>query len=205
MKYIYKNKSFFITYFYCNLLKLISNIQLILVLSVVFLYVSPQVYALKEFVNDEYNIKFQYPEDWMQLQYTTSKEFEVEYDRIYLPELWMEVKINDYENMQIILYTDMPNLKEFVKTIKKEVIYDPIVENNIQDIKYMNQTGLQSAIINTNHLDPLTGLSFNLDYILFDKNGVGYAIKYVSTPQNTDKYLNNVLNITNQIMSDISK
>ena len=133
------------------------------------------------------------------------KEFEVEYDRIYLPELWMEVKINDYENMQIILYTDVPNLKEFVKIIKKEVLYDPRADNHIRDIKYMNNTGLQYAIINTNHQDPFTGLYFNLDYILFAKNEIGYAIKYVSEPHNTHKYLNNVLNITNQIISNISK
>ena len=28
-----------------------------------------QVYALKEYVNDEYNIKFHYPEEWMQISY----------------------------------------------------------------------------------------------------------------------------------------
>jgi hypothetical protein len=69
----------------------------------------------------------------------------------------------------------------------------------------MNQTGLQSAIVNTNYQDPFTGLSFNLDYILFAKNEIGYAIKYVSEPHNTDKYLDNVLNITNQILNNISR
>lgn len=164
-----------------------------------------QVYALKQYTNEEYNIKFQYPEEWMQLSYIPSKEFEIEYDKIYLPELWMDVKNNAYENMQIILYTDEPNSKEFVKIIKKEVLYDPRTDFHIQDITYMTQTGLQSAMIYINYQDPLTGLSFNRDYILFANDGIGYAIKYVSEPHNTDKYLDNVLNITNQIINNISR
>jgi hypothetical protein len=69
------------SHFYCNLLKLISNIHFVLVLSVVLLYVYPQVYALKDYINDEYKIQFQYPDEWQILDFADQDQVvEIEND-----------------------------------------------------------------------------------------------------------------------------
>jgi hypothetical protein len=96
----------------------------------VLLYVYPQVYALKEYINDEYKIQFQYPDEWQILDFDDQDPVvEIENDiRIDLLLLRTEQKEGDYQIGEPVIviqvYPDLDDLKQLSKQVKKELLKD---------------------------------------------------------------------------------
>jgi hypothetical protein len=201
------------SHFYCNLLKLISNIHFILVLSVVLLYVYPQVYALKEYINNEYKIHFQYPDEWQILDFADQDQVvEIENDiRIDLLLLRTEQKEGDYQigepAILIQVYPDLDDLKQLSKQVKLELLKDNLYD--IVDYK-KNYIGDNEYINITSKTTPEFYLAKLIETDLLYHNGnTGYRISYdVSTDlatknTNNQRIMNHILeNITQSISNN---
>ena len=132
---------------------IISIIQIsfsILVLVFVLISVCQQVYALKEYVNDEYDIRFQYPDHW-QIIDQDDKVVEIEDEiRIDLLFLRTEQKEAAYKPgdpaIGVQVYPNIDNLKQLSKQVIKEMIkenfYDVIdyKKKYIGNTEYLNIT-----------------------------------------------------------------
>ncbi|MGD1835006.1 MAG: hypothetical protein ACPKQO_04725 [Nitrososphaeraceae archaeon] len=159
-----------------------------------------------EFVNEEFDIKFEYPDGWKLISYE-NKTSGIEYDKIgivsFNPVPDPTVKHNF---VQLDIYTDMPNLEQFVKTVKKELISNNNAEIQIQDIvKYSEY--VVGIYANYTPILKQSGLSSDIQervYWLFQRDGIGYNLSFSLPPFLYDKHLNPILSIPSQIINNFT-
>ena len=138
----------------------IYNITLgiLLVISFILLgfsFLLSNIYA-KEYVNEEFGIKFEYPNGW---ELTTAKEnlssFNAEYEETLLANFHADPDPNIFNFVSLVAYTNMTNPDEFLNIFKKELNEKTNIE--ILDIKKYNNIRWQSTIlIKTIHTPLLT-------------------------------------------------
>jgi hypothetical protein len=191
----------------------IYNITLgiLLVISFILLgfsFLLSNIYA-KEYVNEEFGIKFEYPNGW---ELTTAKEnlssFNAEYEETLLANFHADPDPNIFNFVSLVAYTNMTNPDEFLNIFKKELNEKTNIE--ILDIKKYNNIRWQSTIlIKTIHTPLLTkserdfaslpSTPNEITYILFYKDGTGYRITYSLPLDIAYKYQDDVLSIVSQI------
>jgi hypothetical protein len=163
----------------------------------------------KEYVNEEFGIKFEYPNGW---ELTTAKEnlssFNAEYEETLLANFHADPDPNIFNFVSLVAYTNMTNPDEFLNIFKKELNEKTNIE--ILDIKKYNNIRWQSTIlIKTIHTPLLTKSERDFaslpstpnekTYILFYKDGTGYRITYSLPLDIAYKYQDDVLSIVSQI------
>jgi hypothetical protein len=163
----------------------------------------------KEYVNEEFGIKFEYPNGW---ELTTAKEnlssFNAEYEETLLANFHADPDPNIFNFVSLVAYTNMTNPDEFLNIFKKELNEKTNIE--ILDIKKYNNIRWQSTIlIKTIHTPLLTkserdfaslpSTPNEITYILFYKDGTGYRITYSLPLDIAYKYQDDVLSIVSQI------
>jgi hypothetical protein len=166
----------------------------------------------KEFINEEFNIKFDYPDEWKSLK-PEKANFGIDYDKkpiaIFYPDPNPAVEFNF---VSLTVYTNMANLDQFEKTIRKELLTDEEAKQDILDIKkYKLNSGVLFVLIDTLYTPILTGVmsqftapSDERNYILFHKDNIGYNIAFSMPKEIENKYANNIHTIMNQIQGNIT-
>jgi hypothetical protein len=166
----------------------------------------------KEFINEEFGIKFNYPDEW---ELTTANEnlssFHAEYDAILLANFHADPDPNIFNFVSLAAYTNMTNSDEFLKIIKKELNINDKANIEILDIKkYNNIRGDSTMSIKTMHTPLLTkserdfaslpsSLPNEITYILFYEDGTGYKITFSFPLDIAYKYQDDVFSIVPQI------
>jgi hypothetical protein len=166
----------------------------------------------KEFINEEFGIKFDYPDEW---ELTRANEnlssFHAEYDEIVLANFHADPDPNIFNFVSLAAYTNMTNSDEFLKIIKKELNTNDKANIEILDIKkYNNIRGDSTMSIKTMHTPLLTkserdfaslpsSSSNEITYILFYEDGTGYKITFSFPLDIAYKYQDDVFSIVPQI------
>ncbi len=168
------------------------------------------VYA-KEYVNEEFGIKFEYPDEW---KLTTANEnlssFHAEDDEILLANFHADPDPIIFNFVSLAVYANMTNPDEFLKLIKKELNTIETANIEILDMKkYNNIRGESTMLIKTMYTPLLTKSERNFaslppspnerTYILFYEDGTGYKITYSFPSDIAYKYQDDVLSIVYQI------
>lgn len=187
----------------------IYTIILVLVICFVFLGLSSNVYA-KEYVNEKYDIKFEYPDEW---ELTTTNEtvsFFGEYERILLANFYPDPDPNISNFVSLTIYTNITNPDNFLKIVRNELNTDDIDEKGDTKIlnikKYKNIRGDSTLLIKTIYTPKLIELPGDLDpsheertYMFFHEDGIGYKIIYSLPLDIAYKYQDDVFSIAQQI------
>jgi hypothetical protein len=186
---------------------------ILLVISFVLLgfsFLLSNVYA-KEYVNEEFGIKFEYPDEW---KLTTANEnlssFHAEDKEILLTNFYANPDPSIFNFVSLAAYTNMTNPNEFLKTIKKELDTNEKANIEILDMKkYNNVRGEPTILIKTIHTPLLTKSERDfvslisspneITYILFHKDRTGYKITYSFSLELAYKYQDDVFSIVSQI------
>ena len=136
------------------------TLAILLVTSFVLLglsFLSYNAYA-KEYVNEEFEIKFEYP-DKSELT-TVNKNlssFHAEYDEIPLANFYADSDPNLFNFVSLTAYTNTTNPDEFLKVIKKELNTNEKATIEILSIKkYTNVRGESTLLIKTIYSPKLT-------------------------------------------------
>ena len=167
------------------------------------------VYA-KEYVNEEFGIKFEYPDEW---KLTTANEnlssFHAEDDEILLANFHADPDPSIFNFVSVAAYTNMTNPDEFIETFKKGLDTKEKATIEILDIKKYTNVRAQSTIliktINTSlQTESLSDFaspssSNEITYILFYEDKTGYKITYSLPTDIAYKYQDDVLSIVSQI------
>lgn len=189
------------------LFEIFGNIGLISVLIVMINGIN-QIDA-KEFINEEFNVKFVYPDEWKSEPLTGKKTttFGIEYDETIIAILDIDPKPPILNYLILTAYTNMASLDQFEKTIRQKLLTDEEVNHNILDINtyVQNDSGIPFVFIKTLYTPIMTGSlaqftsTIERDYLLFHKDNIGYEIMYSLTPDLQSKYADNIHNIIKQI------
>ena len=165
----------------------------------------------KEFINEEFGIKFDYPDEW---ELTRANEnlssFHAEYDEIVLANFHADPDPNIFNFVSLAAYTNMTNSDEFLKIIKKELNTNDKANIEILDIKkYNNIRGEPTMSIKTMHTPLLTKSERDfpslpsspneITYIIFYEDGTGYKITFSFPLDIAYKYQDDVFSIVPQI------
>ena len=165
----------------------------------------------KEFINEEFGIKFDYPDEW---ELTRANEnlssFHAEDDEILLANFHSDPDHNIFNFVSLEAYTNMTNSDEFLKIIKKELNTNDKANIEILDIKkYNNIRGDSTMSIKTMHTPLLTkserdfaslpSSPSEITYILFYEDGTGYKITFSFPLDIAYKYQDDVFSIVPQI------
>jgi len=187
--------------------------ETLLVISFVLLgfsFLLSNVYA-KVYVNKEYWIKFEYPDEW---KLTTENEnlssFNAEDDEILLANFHADPDPSIFNFVSVAVYANMTNPDEFLKLIKKELNTIETANIEILDMKkYNNIRGESTMLIKTMYTPLLTKSERDFaslppspnerTYILFYEDGTGYKITYSFPSDIAYKYQDDVLSIVSQI------
>ena len=187
--------------------------ETLLVISFVLLgfsFLLSNVYA-KVYVNEEFGIKFEYPDEW---KLTTANEnlssFHAEDDEILLANFYADPDPIIFNFVSLAVYANMTNPDEFLKLIKKELNTIETANIEILDMKkYNNIRGESTMLIKTMYTPLLTKSERNFaslppspnerTYILFYEDGTGYKITYSFPSDIAYKYQDDVLSIVYQI------
>ena len=175
-----------------------------------FSFLLSNVYA-KVYVNEEFGIKFEYPDEW---KLTTANEnlssFHAEDDEILLANFHADPDPSIFNFVSVAAYTNMTNPDEFLEIFKKELNTTKKANIEVLDIKkYTNVRGQPTILIKTTYTPIQTeslsdfasssSSSIEVTYILFYEDKTGYKITY-SLPTDIDyKYQDDVLSIVSQI------
>ena len=194
----------------------IYNITLgiLLVISFILLgfsFLLSNIYA-KEYVNEEFGIKFEYPNGW---ELTTAKEnlssFNAEYEETLLANFHADPDPSIFNFVSVAVYTNMTNPDEFLKIFKKELNTNEKTNIEILDTtKYTNVRGQSTLLIKTIYPSNQTesfsefassssSSSNEITYILFYEDETGYKITYSLPPDIAYKYQDDVFSIVSQI------
>ena len=185
--------------------------ETLLVISFVLLgfsFLLSNVYA-KVYVNEEFGIKFEYPDEW---KLTTANEnlssFHAEDDEILLANFHADPDPSIFNFVSLAAYTNMTNPDEFLEIFKKELNTTKKANIEVLDIKkYTNVRGQPTILIKTTYTpiqteslsDFASSSSNEVTYILFYEDKTGYKITY-SLPTNIAyKYQDDVFSIVSQI------
>ena len=187
--------------------------ETLLVISFVLLgfsFLLSNVYA-KVYVNEEFGIKFEYPDEW---KLTTANEnlssFHAEDDEVLLANFHADPDPIIFNFVSLAVYANMTNPDEFLKLIKKELNTIETANIEILDMKkYNNIRGESTMLIKTMYTPLLTKSERNFaslppspnerTYILFYEDGTGYKITYSFPSDIAYKYQDDVLSIVYQI------
>jgi hypothetical protein len=187
--------------------------ETLLVISFVLLgfsFLLSNVYA-KVYVNEEYGIKFEYPDEW---KLTTENEnlssFHAEDDEILIANFHADPDPSIFNFVSLAVYANMTNPDEFLKLIKKELNTNETANIEILDMKKFNNIRGESTILIKAMYTPLQTkserdfASFPQSpnermYILFYEEGNGYKITYSFPSDIAYKYQYDVLSIVFQI------
>ena len=186
--------------------------ETLLVISFVLLgfsFLLSNVYA-KEYVNEEFGIKFEYPDEW---KLTTANEnlssFHAEDDEILLANFHADPDPSIFNFVSLAVYANMTNPDEFLNIIKKELNTNEKANIEILDIKkYTNVRGQPTILIKTIYTPIQTeslsdfassSSSNEVTYILFYEDKTGYKITYSLPPDIAYKYQDDVFSIVSQI------
>ncbi|MGH9980638.1 MAG: hypothetical protein ACRD6U_03680 [Nitrososphaeraceae archaeon] len=168
------------------------------------------VYA-KEYVNEEFGIKFEYPDEW---KLTTANEnlssFHAEDDEILLANFHADPDPSIFNFISVAAYTNMTNPDEFLEIFKKELNTNKKANTEVLDIKkYTNVRGQPTILIKTIYTPIQTeslsdfasssSSSNEVTYILFYEDKTGYKITYSLPTDIAYKYQDDVLSIVSQI------
>src|SRR5688500_14923952 len=133
---------------------------ILLVISFVLLgfsFLLSNVYA-KVYVNEEFGIKFEYPDEW---KLTTANEnlssIHAEDDEILLANFHADPDPSIFNFVSLAVYANMTNPDEFLKLIKKELNANETANIEILDIeKYNNIRGESTMLIKAMYTPLLT-------------------------------------------------
>ena len=169
------------------------------------------VYA-KEYVNEEFRIKFEYPDEW---KLTTANEnlssFHAEDDEKLLANFQPDPDPSIFNFVSVAAYTNMTNPDEFLEVFKKELNITKKANIEVLDIKkYTNVRGQPTILIKTIYTPIQTeslsdfassssSSSNQVTYILFYEDKTGYKITYSLPTDIAYKYQDDVLSIVSQI------
>lgn len=186
---------------------------ILLVISFVLLgfsFLLSNVYA-KEYVNEEFGIKFEYPDEW---KLTTANEnpssFHAEDKEILLANFHANPDRSIFNFVSLAAYTNMTNPDEFLKIFKKELNTNEKANIEILDIKKYTSVRGQSTILIKTIYTPIqteslsdfassSSSSNEITYILFYEDETGYKITYSLPPNIAYKYQDDVFSIVSQI------
>ena len=174
-----------------------------------FFFLLSNVYA-KEYVNEEFGIKFEYPDEW---KLTTANEnlssFHAEDDEILLANFYADPDPRIFNFVSVAAYTNMTNPDEFLEIFKKELNTTKKANIEVLDIKkYINVRGQPTILIKTIYTPIQTeslsdfassSSSNERTYILFYEDKIGYKITYSFPSDIAYKYQDDVLSIVYQI------
>ena len=175
-----------------------------------FSFLLSNVYA-KVYVNEEFGIKFEYPDEW---KLTTANEnlssFHAVDDEILLANFHANPDPSIFNFVSLAVYANMTNPDEFLKLIKKELNTNETANIEILDMKkYNNIRGESTMLIKAMYTPLLTKserdfASLTLSpnertYILFYEDGTGYKITYSFPSDIAYNYQDDVLSIVSQI------
>ena len=167
------------------------------------------VYA-KEYVNEEFGIKFEYPDEW---KLTTANEnlssFHAEDDEILLANFHANPDPSIFNFVSVAAYTNMTNPDEFLEIFKKELNTTKKANIEVLDIKkYTNVRGQPTILIKTIYTPIQTeslsdfassSSSNEVTYILFYEDKTGYKITFSLPTDIAYKYQDDVFSIVSQI------
>jgi hypothetical protein len=187
---------------------------ILLVISFVLLgfsFLLSNVYA-SEYVNEEFGIKFEYPDEW---KLTTGNEnlssFHAEDNEIILANFHADPDPSIFNFVSVAVYTNMTNPNEFLETFKKGLNTKEKANTEILDIKKYTNVRAQSTLliktiytsIETESLSDFASSSSSssneITYILFYEDETGFKITYSLPPDIAYKYQDNVISIVSQI------
>ena len=174
-----------------------------------FSFLLSNVYA-KEYVNEEFGIKFEYPDEW---KLTTANEnlssFHAEDDEKLLANFQPDPDPSIFNFVSVAAYTNMTNPDEFLEVFKKELNITKKANIEVLDIKkYTNVRGQPTILIKTIYTPIQTeslsdfassSSSNQVTYILFYEDKTGYKITYSLPTDIAYKYQDDVLSIVSQI------
>jgi hypothetical protein len=175
-----------------------------------FSFLLSNVYA-SEYVNEEFGIKFEYPDEW---KLTTANEnlssFHAEDNEILLANFHADPDSSIFNFVSVAVYTNMTNPDEFLETFKKGLNTKEKANTEILDIKKYTNVRAQSTLliktiytsIQTESLSDFASSSSSsnqITYILFYEDETGYKITYSLPPDIAYKYQDNVISIVSQI------
>ena len=192
-----------------------TSLEILLLMSFIFLgfsFLLSYVYA-KEYVNEEFGIKFEYPDEW---KLTTANEnlssFHAEDDEKLLANFHADPDPSIFNFVSVAVYTNMTNPDEFLKIFKQELNTNEKTNIEILDTKkYTNVRGQSTILIKTiypsNQTESFSDFasssssssSNEITYILFYEDETGYKITYSLPPDIAYKYQDDVLSIVSQI------
>ena len=167
------------------------------------------VYA-KEYVNEEFGIKFEYPDEW---KLTTANEnlssFHAEDDEILLANFHADPDPSIFNFVSVAACTNMTNPDEFLEIFKKELNTTKKANIEVLDIKkYTNVRGQPTILIKTIYTPIQTeslsdfassSSSNEVTYILFYEDKTGYKITFSLPTDIAYKYQDDVFSIVSQI------
>lgn len=168
------------------------------------------VYA-KEYVNEEFRIKFEYPDEW---KLTTANEnlssFHAKDDEKLLANFQADPDPSIFNFVSVAAYTNMTNPDEFLEVFKKELNTTMKANIEVLDIKkYTNVRGQPTILIKTiytpiqteslSDFDSSSSSSNEVTYLLFYEDKTGYRITYSLSTDIAYKYQDDVLSIVSQI------
>ena len=174
-----------------------------------FSFLLSNVYA-KVYVNEEFGIKFEYPDEW---KLTTANEnlssFHAEDDEILLANFHADPDPSIFNFVSLAAYTNMTNPDEFLEIFKKELNTTKKANIEVLDIKkYTNVRGQPTILIKTIYTPIQTeslsefassSSSNEVTYILFYEDKTGYIITYSLPTDIAYKYQDDVLSFVSQI------
>ena len=186
--------------------------ETLLVISFVLLgifFLLSNVYA-KEYVNEEFGIKFEYPNEWKLITANENlSSFHVEENEILLANFHADPDPSIFNFVSVAAYTNMTNPDEFLETFKKGLNTKEKANIEILDIKkYSNVRGQSTILIKTVYTSIQTkslsdfassSSSHEITYILFYEDDTGYKIIYSLPPDIAYKYQDDVISIVSQI------
>lgn len=161
-------------------------------------------------MNEEFGIKFEYPDEW---KLTTANEnlssFHAEDDEILLANFHADPDPSIFNFVSVAAYTNMTNPDEFLEIFKKELNTTKKANIEVLDIKkYTNVRGQPTILIKTIYTPIQTeslsdfassSSSNEVTYILFYEDKTGYKITYSLPTDIAYKYQDDVFSIVSQI------
>ena len=167
------------------------------------------VYA-KEYVNEEFGIKFEYPDEWKLITANENlSSFHAEDDEILLANFHADPDPSIFNFVSVAVYTNMTNPDEFLEIFKKELNTTKKANIEVLDIKkYTNVRGQPTILIKTIYTPIQTeslsdfassSSSNEVTYILFYEDKTGYKITYSLPTDIAYKYQDDVFSIVSQI------
>jgi hypothetical protein len=191
-----------------------TSLEILLLISFIFLgfsFLLSYVYA-KEYVNEEFGIKFEYPDEW---KLTTANEnlssFHAEDDEKLLANFHADPDPSIFDFVSVAAYSNMTYPDKFLEIFKKELNTNKKANIEVLDIKkYINVRGQPTILIKTiytpiqigslsNFASSSSSSSNQITYLLFYEDKTGYKITYSLPTDIAYKYQDDVLSIVSQI------